>query len=139
LWGFIADIEIIGLLSYRVYLFQAVPLSIFDMVVVSICGLNAILQFGSLGFMVTFQSFLVMHNMTNIEYVCCKGMAPACHFDRGVKANTFHACGKNPLWWLLPVAHHPAGSGVTFSPPNRVRRFTGWKATDPLEPKLEPS
>jgi len=76
-----------------------------------VSNLCAIAQLFSLTGMVVFHMYLVSHNMTHIEYNCCKGMAASCQFDRGLFFNLREVFGK--VYFVLIFAPY-------YIPPDKL-------------------
>jgi len=59
-----------------------VPLNVIDGVLLSLSSILALIHFCSFSWMLNFNFFLLLHNITNIEWSCCRGLAPGCRWDR---------------------------------------------------------
>jgi len=80
-------------------------------------NLCVVAQLFSLSGMVFFHLYLISHNMTHIEYNCCKGMASGCRFNRGLLFNLFELLGKYWILSLVPYYIPPEGlHGDNYKP-----------------------
>jgi len=88
-----------------------------DFILYCASGVSVVLQVFSLGGMVFFHLFLISHNMTHIEFNCCRGRATPCRYNRGTWFNLKELLGQNILLWLLPIHTPPPGlEGDNFQP-----------------------
>jgi len=91
------------------------PLYWWDMVVLALCVLVALLNTPSLTYMLSFHIYLISKNRTNVEHVCCKGVLPACNFDRkSIVANWYDCMGRDVWFWWLPIAPDNQHTGYDF-------------------------
>jgi DHHC palmitoyltransferase len=100
---------------------DACSLHVAEIVVMAAASLAVVVQTFSLGYMAAFHAHLLANNMTNVEYACCNGTLPECHFDAGLYRNVCDVLGDHWFLWLLPIdvserRHQALGHGTSFRP-----------------------
>jgi palmitoyltransferase ZDHHC3/7/25 len=86
LWGVVSFSLLFMLFVSRWVLFGVgEPIAIWELVLLAFASVGALLQLLALCFMLGFHVILVTNNITNVEWTCCGGQAPACYWDRGLK------------------------------------------------------
>lgn len=86
-------------------------------IIFGVSNICALTQLFSLSGMVIFHLYLVSHNMTHVEYICCKGMAASCRFNRGIMFNLRELFGKYFFLAFVPYYVPPDKlEGDNYSP-----------------------
>jgi hypothetical protein len=82
----------------------AQSLQIPALVILCLASAGLGMQTPSLGYMFALHTFLIARNTTNLEWVCCKGTRPSCHFTHFSCFRNFQeVLGRNVLLWPLPI------------------------------------
>eukprot|EP01101_Sappina_pedata_P007458 TRINITY_DN3958_c0_g1_i1.p1 TRINITY_DN3958_c0_g1~~TRINITY_DN3958_c0_g1_i1.p1 ORF type:complete len:538 (-),score=91.39 TRINITY_DN3958_c0_g1_i1:11-1558(-) len=92
-------------------------LNYLDAAILVLTTVLSMLHFLTFNWMLAFNGFLMVRNITNIEWSCCRGVSAGCRWDKGSSyENVATVMGRSVLCWLLPVSACTDQSQEEFLP-----------------------